>query len=53
MHDKLALVAPTGLLDPTDLSRTTRFLSSPIMQVFTASWPVRVRPVSSFPRDVG
>ncbi|KAH9833872.1 alpha/beta-hydrolase [Rhodofomes roseus] len=42
VSDKVALLAPTGLLDPTDLSRTTRFLSSPIMQLFTASWPVRL-----------
>ncbi|KZT70247.1 alpha/beta-hydrolase [Daedalea quercina L-15889] len=42
VSDKVALIAPTGLLRPTDLSRTTRFLSSPLMQLCTASWPVRM-----------
>ncbi|PCH40703.1 alpha/beta-hydrolase [Wolfiporia cocos MD-104 SS10] len=39
--DRLALVACTGLLNPSDLSRTSKFLSSPIVQLVASSYPFR------------
>ncbi|KZT06563.1 alpha/beta-hydrolase [Laetiporus sulphureus 93-53] len=41
VSDRLALVACSGLIEPTDLSRTAKFLSSPLMQFFTSSYPFR------------
>ncbi|KAI0941145.1 hypothetical protein AcV7_002788 [Taiwanofungus camphoratus] len=43
---RIALVASTGLLDPSEISRTSKFLSSPPMQLLTASYPFRVRALS-------
>ncbi|KAF9812764.1 hypothetical protein IEO21_06014 [Rhodonia placenta] len=40
--DKIALIASTGLLNPSDLSRTSKFLSSPLIQFFAASYPFRL-----------
>ncbi|KAI0940331.1 hypothetical protein AcV5_001469 [Taiwanofungus camphoratus] len=39
---RIALVASTGLLDPSEISRTSKFLSSPPMQLLTASYPFRL-----------
>ncbi|THH29791.1 hypothetical protein EUX98_g4385 [Antrodiella citrinella] len=39
---KLALLASTGIVDSNDLSRTSKFLSSPIMQTITSSYPFRL-----------
>ncbi|PSR76101.1 hypothetical protein PHLCEN_2v8689 [Hermanssonia centrifuga] len=38
----IALMATTGIVDPGDLSRTSRFLSSPLMQIITSSSPFRL-----------
>jgi len=38
---KVALIAPTGLVESGDLSRTTRFMSSPFIQTVTSSAPFR------------
>ncbi|EKM60147.1 uncharacterized protein PHACADRAFT_138571 [Phanerochaete carnosa HHB-10118-sp] len=38
----VALIATTGVVDAADLSRTSRFLSSPVMQFITASAPFRM-----------
>ncbi|KAK7696088.1 hypothetical protein QCA50_000731 [Cerrena zonata] len=40
--DRLALLASAGIVEPTDMSRTSKFLSSPIMQVVTSSYPFRL-----------
>ncbi|KAI0782541.1 alpha/beta-hydrolase [Abortiporus biennis] len=39
---KLALLASSGIIESTDLSRTSKFLSSPIMQIVTSSYPFRL-----------
>ncbi|KAI0268094.1 alpha/beta-hydrolase [Gloeopeniophorella convolvens] len=38
---KVALIAPTGLVESGDLSRTTKFMSSPFIQTVTSSAPFR------------
>ncbi|CAL1699947.1 unnamed protein product [Somion occarium] len=40
--DRLALLASAGIVEPADMSRTSKFLSSPIMQVITSSSPFRL-----------
>lgn len=40
--DRLALIASAGILESKDLSRTSKFLSSPIMQIVTSSSPFRL-----------
>ncbi|KAI0337046.1 alpha/beta-hydrolase [Trametopsis cervina] len=39
---KVALFAAAGILEAEDMSRTSRFLSSPLMQAVTATYPFRV-----------
>ncbi|TCD65971.1 hypothetical protein EIP91_001963 [Steccherinum ochraceum] len=39
---KLALLASTGIVESNDLSRTSKFLSSPVMQTITSSHPFRL-----------
>ncbi|KAI0321963.1 alpha/beta-hydrolase [Amylostereum chailletii] len=41
VHGKVALIASAGLMDPSDMSRTTRFMSSPLIQSVTSSAPFR------------
>ncbi|OBZ70488.1 hypothetical protein A0H81_09745 [Grifola frondosa] len=41
--DKTVLVCPAGLVESGDMSRTTKFLSSALMQFVTSSYPFRVR----------
>ncbi|KAL6307097.1 alpha/beta-hydrolase [Sparassis latifolia] len=41
VSSKLALIASTGLAQPGDLSRTSKFLSSPLMQQFASTFPFR------------
>ncbi|KAH9002272.1 Alpha/Beta hydrolase protein [Lactarius hatsudake] len=41
VDSKVALIAPTGLVESGDLSRTTRFMSSPFIQTVTSSAPFR------------
>ncbi|KAI0303924.1 alpha/beta-hydrolase [Russula brevipes] len=38
---KVALIAPTGLVESKDLSKTTKFMSSPFVQSVTSSAPFR------------
>ncbi|KAH8092510.1 alpha/beta-hydrolase [Cristinia sonorae] len=38
----VALIASAGIVKSTDLSRTSKFLSSPIMQTITSSYPFRL-----------
>ncbi|KAI0832810.1 alpha/beta-hydrolase [Trametes gibbosa] len=40
--DKVVLIASAGLMESSDMSRTTKFLSSPLMQVVSASHPFRL-----------
>ncbi|KAI0076964.1 alpha/beta-hydrolase [Panus rudis PR-1116 ss-1] len=40
--DRLALLASAGIIESSDMSRTSKFLSSPIMQVVTSSYPFRL-----------
>ncbi|KAI0758088.1 alpha/beta-hydrolase [Fomes fomentarius] len=40
--DKVVLIASAGLLQSSDMSRTTKFLSSPLMQVIASSYPFRL-----------
>lgn len=39
---RLALIASTGIVEPKDMSRTSKFLSSPLMQIVTSSYPFRL-----------
>ncbi|KAF7984731.1 hypothetical protein HWV62_11666 [Athelia sp. TMB] len=39
---KVALIAPAGLLESGDISRTVKFMSSPLIQDITSSFPFRV-----------
>ncbi|KAI0032039.1 alpha/beta-hydrolase [Vararia minispora EC-137] len=38
---KVALIASAGLIEPSDMSRTARFMSSPLVQSVTSSAPFR------------
>ncbi|OJT09521.1 hypothetical protein TRAPUB_14020 [Trametes pubescens] len=40
--DKVVLIASVGLMESSDMSRTTRLLSSPLMQVVSSSYPFRL-----------
>ncbi|KAI0638573.1 alpha/beta-hydrolase [Trametes polyzona] len=40
--DKVVLIASAGLMESSDMSRTTKFLSSPLMQVVSSSAPFRL-----------
>ncbi|KAI0326699.1 alpha/beta-hydrolase [Cubamyces sp. BRFM 1775] len=40
--DKVALIASAGLMESSDMSRTTKFLSSPLMQLVSSSYPFRL-----------
>ncbi|TFK79834.1 alpha/beta-hydrolase [Polyporus arcularius HHB13444] len=40
--DKVVLIASAGLMESSDMSRTTKFLSSPLMQVVASSYPFRL-----------
>ncbi|OCH90017.1 alpha/beta-hydrolase [Obba rivulosa] len=42
VSDKVALISSSGLIESGDLSRTSRFLSSPLMQFLTSSYPFRL-----------
>ncbi|KAM5534445.1 hypothetical protein V8D89_011912 [Ganoderma adspersum] len=42
VDDKVVLIASAGLMDSSDMSRTTKFLSSPPMQVVASSYPFRL-----------
>ncbi|KAI0682612.1 alpha/beta-hydrolase [Earliella scabrosa] len=42
VSDKVVLIASVGLMESSDLSRTTKFLSSPPMQLVTSSYPFRL-----------
>ncbi|KAI1795097.1 alpha/beta-hydrolase [Ganoderma leucocontextum] len=42
VDDKVVLIASAGLMDSSDMSRTTKFLSSPLMQVVASSYPFRL-----------
>ncbi|KAI9057386.1 alpha/beta-hydrolase [Trametes sanguinea] len=42
VNDKVALIASAGLMESSDMSRTTKFLSSPLMQVVSSSYPFRL-----------
>ncbi|KAH9927074.1 alpha/beta-hydrolase [Epithele typhae] len=39
--NKIVLISSAGLMESSDLSRTTKFLSSPLMQAVTSSVPFR------------
>ncbi|KAI0677170.1 alpha/beta-hydrolase [Trametes maxima] len=39
--DKVVLIASVGLMESSDMSRTMKFLSSPLMQVVSSSYPFR------------
>ncbi|KAI0254868.1 alpha/beta-hydrolase [Lactifluus subvellereus] len=41
VDSKVAFIAPTGLVESKDLSRTTKFMSSPFIQTMTSSAPFR------------
>jgi len=41
VDSKVALIAPTGLVESKDLSKTTKFMSSPFIQSVTSSAPFR------------
>ncbi|EIM88616.1 alpha/beta-hydrolase [Stereum hirsutum FP-91666 SS1] len=41
VDDKVALVASAGLVEAEDMSRTARFMSSPLVQTVTSSIPFR------------
>ncbi|KAI9513236.1 Alpha/Beta hydrolase protein [Russula earlei] len=41
VDSKVALIAPTGLVESKDLSKTTKFMSSPFVQSVTSSAPFR------------
>ncbi|KZP09929.1 alpha/beta-hydrolase [Athelia psychrophila] len=38
----MALIAPAGLLESGDISRTVKFMSSPLIQDITSSFPFRL-----------
>ncbi|KAI0650361.1 alpha/beta-hydrolase [Trametes meyenii] len=40
--DKVVLIASVGLMESSDMSRTMKFLSSPLMQVVSSSYPFRL-----------
>ncbi|KAI8982755.1 alpha/beta-hydrolase [Trametes punicea] len=40
--DKVVLIASAGLMESSDMSRTTKFLSSPLMQAVSSSYPFRL-----------
>ncbi|KAI0796459.1 alpha/beta-hydrolase [Irpex lacteus] len=39
---RVALLAAAGVIEASDISRTSRFLSSPLMQLVTSSYPFKV-----------
>ncbi|KAJ3488514.1 hypothetical protein NLI96_g2794 [Meripilus lineatus] len=39
---RLALLASAGIMEPKDMSRTSKFLASPLMQIVTSSYPFRL-----------
>ncbi|KAH9983030.1 alpha/beta-hydrolase [Russula compacta] len=41
VDSRVALIAPTGLVESKDLSKTTKFMSSPFVQSVTSSAPFR------------
>ncbi|KAH9970346.1 hypothetical protein BJV74DRAFT_867169 [Russula compacta] len=43
VDSRVALIAPTGLVKSKDLSKITKFMSSPFVQSVTSSAPFRVR----------
>ncbi|KAI0375962.1 alpha/beta-hydrolase [Pilatotrama ljubarskyi] len=42
VNDKVVLIASAGLMESSDMSRTTKFLSSPLMQLVSSSYPFRL-----------
>jgi pimeloyl-ACP methyl ester carboxylesterase len=52
VDDKVALLAPTGTMETSELSRTTKLLSSPLGQAVSSTYPARVRPLKLKP-DLG
>ncbi|TFY71975.1 hypothetical protein EVG20_g1011 [Dentipellis fragilis] len=47
VEDKVVLIASAGLMEPSDMSRTTKFMSSPLVQSVTSSSPFRVVRIQS------
>ncbi|KII94579.1 hypothetical protein PLICRDRAFT_96811 [Plicaturopsis crispa FD-325 SS-3] len=45
VEDRVALIACAGLLESADISRTNKFMSSPLVQTATSIAPFRVRTV--------
>jgi pimeloyl-ACP methyl ester carboxylesterase len=43
VNDKVVLIASAGLMETSDISRTAKFMSSPLIQTLASSTPVRVR----------
>ncbi|KAG6816219.1 hypothetical protein H0H87_007669 [Tephrocybe sp. NHM501043] len=41
VDDKIVLIASAGIMEATDISRTSKFMSSPFVQTMTSSVPVR------------
>ena len=42
VNDKVVLIASAGLMETSDISRTAKFMSSPLIQTLASSTPVRV-----------
>ncbi|KAI0775860.1 alpha/beta-hydrolase [Trametes elegans] len=42
VSDKVVLIASAGLMESSDMSRTTKFFSSPLMQLVSSSYPFRL-----------
>ena len=42
VNDKLILIASAGLMEISDISRTVKFMSSPLIQTLASSTPVQV-----------
>ena len=46
VNDKVVLITSARLMETSDISRTAKFMSSPLIQTLASSTPVRVRPSS-------